>query len=167
MNGLFVRVTRANGSTLYESGLPKDASFDPDRVSSGAAALTQVSSRTEHLSGDADQLVCAVPFDSRDGSRFLIETGKPLKQSDSVLHGLLLTFAVGLPLVVAVAVAPEGGVVGGRRGWRWRTRRTVGVERRVRGCGRRHVQPGILQDQEGAAPKERWERACMVRIGIA
>jgi heavy metal sensor kinase len=58
-------------------------------------------------------IVCAVPFTSRDGSRFLVEAGAPLKQSESVLHGLLLTFALGLPLVVALAVA--GGYVLMRR----------------------------------------------------
>lgn len=113
INGLFVRVTRADGSTLYESGLPKDGSFDPGSVPPADGQLIQASSRVEHLPAGADLLVCAVPFTSRDGSLFLIETGSPLKQSDSVLHGLLLTFVVGLPLVVAVAIA--GGYVLMRR----------------------------------------------------
>jgi heavy metal sensor kinase len=57
-------------------------------------------------------MISAVPFTTRVGS-FVIEAGAPLKQSESVLHGLLLTFAVGLPLVVAVAIA--GGYVLMRR----------------------------------------------------
>jgi heavy metal sensor kinase len=105
LNGLFVRVTRADGSTLYESGLPRDGSFDPGDVNATRGDRTQVSSRVERLPGGADITICAVPFTSRDGSRFLIEAGAPLKQSENVLHGLLLTFAVGLPLVVAVAIA--------------------------------------------------------------
>jgi heavy metal sensor kinase len=104
LNGLFVRVTRGNGSKLYESGAPRDGSFDPARVSIASHDVSGASSRTEHLSG-TDLLICAVPFTSRDGGRYLIETGKPLAQSESVLHGLLLTFAVGLPIVVAVAIA--------------------------------------------------------------
>src|SRR4029079_3596965 len=49
-------------------------------------------------------LISAVPFTARDGLHFVIEAGAPLNQSESILHGLLLTFAVGLPLVVAVAI---------------------------------------------------------------
>lgn len=113
LNGLFVRVTRADGSTLYESGSPRDGSFDPRNVAAARTDPTQASSRVEGQSGGAELTICAVPFVSRDGSRFLIEAGAPLKQSASVLHGLLLTFAVGLPLVVAVAIA--GGYVVMRR----------------------------------------------------
>lgn len=113
LNGLFVRVTRADGSTLYESGSPRDGSFDPRNVSTARGDLTQTSSRIEHPSGGTKLMICVAPFTALDGSRFLIETGAPLKQSESVLHGLLLTFAVGLPLVVAVAIA--GGYVLMRR----------------------------------------------------
>jgi len=105
LNGLFVRVTRENGSTVYESGLPRDGSFDPAKVSLPNYVGSQAYSRTEHLPDGADLLVCSVPFSSREGDRYLIETGKPLAQSESVLHGLLLTFAVGLPIVVAIAIA--------------------------------------------------------------
>ncbi len=105
VNGIFVRVTRADGSTLYESGLPRDGSFDPGNVSAVRIDLTQASSRIEHLPGGSEMIVSAVPFTSRDETRFFVEAGAPLRQSESVLHGLLLTFAVGLPLVVAVAIA--------------------------------------------------------------
>jgi heavy metal sensor kinase len=105
INGVFVRVTRADGSTLYESGLPRDGSFDPRNVTAVSGDLTQASSRVEHSPGHPELIVCAVPFTSRDGSLFLVEAGAPLKQSENVLHGLLLAFAVGLPLVVAVAIA--------------------------------------------------------------
>jgi heavy metal sensor kinase len=113
LNGLFVRVTRADGSTLYESGSPRDGSFDPSIITATRGDLTQDSSRVEQLPGKAELMICAVPFTALDGSRFLIETGSPLKQSESVLHGLLLTFAVGLPVVVAVAIA--GGYLLTRR----------------------------------------------------
>ena len=113
MNSVFVRVTRADASTLYESGSPRDGSFDPGNVTAAPGDLTQASSRVEHPPGGPELIICAVPFTSRDGSRFLVEAGAPLKQSESVLHGLLLTFVVGLPIVVAVAVA--GGYVLMRR----------------------------------------------------
>ena len=113
INGIFVRVTRPNGSTMYESGPPRDGSFDPKKVAPASGDVAQSSTRVEQPSRGAELMISAVPFTTREGSRFLIEAGAPLKQSESVLHGLLLTFAVGLPLVVTVAIA--GGYVLMRR----------------------------------------------------
>ena len=113
INGRFIRVTRADGGILYESGVPRDGSFDPTGISAAYGGLSQVSSRIEHSSGGAELLISTVPFTARDGIRFVIEAGAPLNQSESILHGLLLTFAVGLPLVVAVAIG--GGYVLMRR----------------------------------------------------
>ena len=112
INGLYVRVTKSDGSTLYESGSPKDGSFDPGHLSA-PRDLSQAGSQVQRLPGGAELLICAVPFTGRKGDRFLIEVGAPLRQSESVLHGLLLTFGVGLPIVVAVAIA--GGYVLMRR----------------------------------------------------
>lgn len=109
IDGLFLRVTRADGSTLYESGSPKDASFDPRHVPAAPRDLSQALSRVERLPGGVKMMICAVPFTTIEGNLFLIEAGAPLEQTESVLHGLLLTLAVGLPLVVAVAIA--GGYV--------------------------------------------------------
>ena len=109
INGTFIRVTRPDGSSLYESGPPRDGGFDPGKVTVSRGDLTSASTRKEALSGETELMISAVPYTTREGSRFLIEVGAPLKQSESVLHGLLLTFAVGLPLVIAVAVA--GGYV--------------------------------------------------------
>jgi heavy metal sensor kinase len=105
INGTFIRITRPDGSKLYESGPPRDASFDPANVSAVRTDLTQESSRVERMSGDTGLLIVTIPFTSRDGTRFVIETGAPLKPSESVLHGLLITFAVGLPIFVAIAIA--------------------------------------------------------------
>src|SRR6185295_11858235 len=62
LNGLFVRVTRADGSTLYESGAPKDGSFNPRNVRAAQTDATQASSRGEGQSGGAELMICAVPF---------------------------------------------------------------------------------------------------------
>ena len=109
INGTFIRITRSDGSKLYESGPPRDASFNPANVNATRTDITQESSRVERISGGTELLISTVPFTLRDGARFVIEAGAPLKQSESVLHGLLLTFAVGLPIFVAIAIA--GGYV--------------------------------------------------------
>lgn len=82
LNGRFVRVTRADGSTLYESGLPKDGSFDPANVTAAPNDASVASSREEHLPGGGELMVCTVPYASRDKSRFVIEIGASLKQSE-------------------------------------------------------------------------------------
>lgn len=109
INGLFLRVTREDGSTLYESGSPKDGSFDPRQVLAVRPDLFEALSQAERLPGGVEMMICAVPFTTREGNRLLIEAGAPLEQTESVLHGLLLTLAVGLPIVVAVAIG--GGYV--------------------------------------------------------
>ena len=113
INGVFIRVTRHNETTLYESGQPRDGSFDPRKITPARVDLPETATRVERLPGGTDLMVCSVPYTTREGNSFVIEAGAPLKQSESVLHGLLVTFAVGLPLVVAVAIA--GGYVVMRR----------------------------------------------------
>jgi len=102
INGLFIRVTRTDGSILYESGPSRDGSFDPRNISHQAEKTG--TSRIERLPNGTNLMISAIPFTSRTGESFVIEAGASLKQSESVLHGLLLTFAVGLPLVIAVAI---------------------------------------------------------------
>jgi heavy metal sensor kinase len=105
-NDHFVRVTRADGSALYVSGTPISKGFDPAQVS--AAPLWSLSSgrdatREEHLSGGGELLIYSLPFTARDGSRYVIETGAPYESIEDALRGLLLTLAIGLPALIAVA----------------------------------------------------------------
>src|SRR5437667_268702 len=48
INGQFVRVTRADRSVLYASGLPKDQSFDPSHLFPLTGPVSQEFSREEH-----------------------------------------------------------------------------------------------------------------------
>ncbi len=103
-NDHFVRVTRADGSTLYISGMPVSEGFDPARVSTAPVSSARAATREEHLSGGGELLIYSLPFTARDGSRFLIETGASYESIEDTLRGLLLTLAVGLPVVIAVAM---------------------------------------------------------------
>ncbi len=103
-NDHFVRVTRADGSMLYVSGLPISKGFDPARVSAAPISSGRAATREEHLPGGGELLIYSLPFTARDGSRFLIETGAPYESIENTLRGLLLTLAIGLPVVIAVAV---------------------------------------------------------------
>ncbi len=104
-NDHFVRVTRADGSTLYVSGSPLNKGFDPAQVSAAPLSALRAVTREEHLQGGGELLIYSLPFTARDGSRFVIESGAPYDSIENVLRGLLLTLALGLPVVIAIAVA--------------------------------------------------------------
>jgi heavy metal sensor kinase len=112
---------------LYASGAPEDGSFDPAGLLAPPSGLGEARWREEHLTGGGELLVYALPFASRDGSRFIVETGAPYHQIEGVLRGLLLTLAVGLPVLVCIAVA--GGYVVMRRALRPVDELTQGAER--------------------------------------
>jgi heavy metal sensor kinase len=126
-NDHFVRVTRSDGSTLYVSGVPLNQGFDPARISAAPLASSVARARGEHLPGGGELLIFSLPFTSRDGSRFLIECGAPFDSIENVLRGLLLTLAIALPVVIAVAVG--GGYLIMRRALRPLDEIASGAER--------------------------------------
>jgi len=106
INGRFVRVTRANGSILFVSGMPKDKSFDPAAIHSLEGASREHSQEVT-VGEDRELLLHVLPYSNRDGDHFLVEVGAPYWQIEKVLHGLILAFGLGLPL--ALAGAAGGG----------------------------------------------------------
>jgi two-component system, OmpR family, sensor kinase len=116
INGRFIRVTRADGKQIFISGLPKDGTFDPARVPPPQLPVLRAFSHEVEMSDGHELLLHALPYESRDGARFLIEVAAPYNQIESVLRGLLLTFSLGLPLIVALAIS--GGYVLMRRALR-------------------------------------------------
>ncbi len=104
INSRFVRVTRSDGSLMYVSGVPQDGSFDPTGLLP-PVGINEAGTREVHLpQGDGELLLYTMPFIARDGSRFLVETGAPYDAIESVLHGLLLTLVLGLPVIVALSI---------------------------------------------------------------
>ena len=104
INGRFIRVTRADGKPIFISGLPKDGTFDPAHVPPPHLPVTQPFSHEVEMSDGHELLLHGLPYRASDGSQFLIEVAAPYNQIESVLRGLLLTFALGLPLIVALAI---------------------------------------------------------------
>lgn len=111
-NDHFVRVTRADGSSLYASGFPINKGFDPAQVSAAPLSLASAMMREEHLPGGGELLIYALPYTARDGDQFLIETGAPYDFIENTLRGLILTLAISLPLVILVAVAGGYWILG-------------------------------------------------------
>src|SRR6266542_438725 len=104
INGRFIRVTHANGRQIYVSGPPKDGTFDPALVAATRLPATREFTHEVEMSDGHELLLHGLPFPAGDGAQFLIEIAAPYNQIESVLRGLLLTFALGLPLIVALAI---------------------------------------------------------------
>jgi heavy metal sensor kinase len=106
LNDRFIRISRPDGSVLYTSGTPHDMSFEPIRVppiivGSGETRVTRV--KGEHL------LLVSEPFAVPGGGQYLVEVGASTLDAEHVLLGFVFTLGVGLPAVVALAVA--GGAI--------------------------------------------------------
>ncbi len=99
----FVRITRPGGGTLFESGYPKDRSFDPAQLPA-AELPPRENSREIPIPGGHDLMIYTLPYASPTGGQFLIDVGAPDRDIDETLHGLLVALSLALPLVVGVSI---------------------------------------------------------------
>jgi heavy metal sensor kinase len=105
----FIRITRADGSVLYRSGEPSDRSFLPDEVAAlPAPVLSQLRSKQRQPDGRALLIAAARTSDGGYG-RYTIEVGVSTASIAALLQRMLWLTAVGLPLIIVVAVS--GGYV--------------------------------------------------------
>jgi heavy metal sensor kinase len=103
ISGRFIRITRSDGSILYQSSAPRDKTFDPYEIQPAKRDMNQEFFRQENV-GTQLVLVHSFPFYTRDHKSYLIEVAASYQPLQSVLHGLLLNLALGMPLIVAGAV---------------------------------------------------------------
>jgi heavy metal sensor kinase len=100
----FIRVTRKDGTVLFQSVPPGDRSFDPAQFSVPKGPFTQGYFRTEDLHDGGRLRIYTLPFTGPDGSWYLIESGRTLDNADQVLHRLLLAMVLGLPVIVGASL---------------------------------------------------------------
>jgi heavy metal sensor kinase len=104
----FIRIARADGSLLYESGQPLDHSFDPTFVD--RASVNETTSWNAHPMPNGTKLfVYGMPFPRTGAMRYSIETGATNSHIEEVLRGLLLSLAIVLPLIIGAAIG--GGLL--------------------------------------------------------
>jgi heavy metal sensor kinase len=103
INGRFIRITRQDGTILYRSGPPRDGSFDPAKIS--AAPTTRKPIYRSEMVDRTPLSIYTYPYTTAQGKEFVIESGAPYQESRRVLEGLLGILAIGLPLIVAGAIA--------------------------------------------------------------
>ncbi len=99
----FIRVTRHDGTVLYQSGAPADQSFDPAEAPAAPASPQREFTRKEKLPDGRNLLIAAFRAAANDSSPYLVEVGAPTQAIETMLHHLLLLFGLGLPVVVLVA----------------------------------------------------------------
>src|SRR5438105_541286 len=109
ISGRFIRITRQDASTLYQSLAPINQNFLPSKVAVLRSWGSRPFSLVDSAAGSRPVLIEAVPFVTPAGSSFLIEIGASSRDIQSVLHGLVLTLLLGMPLIIAAGVL--GGIV--------------------------------------------------------
>jgi heavy metal sensor kinase len=100
-NDRFVRVTKGDGTVVYMSGKPNDQSFAPEEVPWPAKTLSGGSSGIVHA-GRHDLLIATVPFTIAQ-QKYLVEVGGSTTPIKNVLRRFLVSFLLGLFVVLALA----------------------------------------------------------------
>ncbi len=113
INDRFIRITRANGTLVYASGMPKDGSFDPAEVPALPPSSEPEFSRKIKLADNKTLLVAALNFKSPDNAAYLVEFGVLLDPVETMLNHVFLQLALGLPL--AIVIITSGGYLLVRR----------------------------------------------------
>ncbi|MGH9523855.1 MAG: sensor histidine kinase, partial [Terriglobales bacterium] len=109
LNGLFVRVSSSAGVVLYRSSfIPRDHSFDPNRVPPLLQEPRQEYLRTITGAGRSDLLIDALPVHLPGGGNLIVEVGSDMDNISSVLHTFGIILMLGIPVVVLTAI---GGAI--------------------------------------------------------
>jgi heavy metal sensor kinase len=116
INGRFIRVTKADGRQVFVSGEPRDRTFNPSLIPTPTLPSGQEFTKEVEMSDGHEVLLHGLPYRASDGTQYLIEVAAPYNQIESVERGLLWTFVLGLPLIVALAMG--GGYLLMRRALR-------------------------------------------------
>ena len=108
INNRFLRVSRQDGSIVYVSGTPHDASFDPAKIPVISTAKAS-NSPTRRWKGAREILIESVVYTAPGGRTYLVEAGSSIVPIVNILHGLLLISAAAIPMFLGLALA--GGYI--------------------------------------------------------
>ena len=102
-NDRFVRVSDGAGKVLFLSGAPIDHSFAPEDVPRWNGNEDRISSYQATAPGGTRLLVATQRIHVGNDT-FLIEVGGTLTANERLLHQLLMTLLLGLPVVLGVVI---------------------------------------------------------------
>ena len=115
LNARFIRVMDGRHSVLYLSKRTSDGLLEPALVPKALRQSEREYASEAFLPNGERVLVQVLPVITPDGN-FVVETGSLSGPIEAVLSGLMTTFALGMPVIVAVAIG--GGYVLTRRAMR-------------------------------------------------
>ncbi len=104
VNDRFIRVTRADGTVLYASGVPKDQSFDPTHLPALMPAPQREFYQKLQLPDGEILVDAALNYTAPDGQRYLVEVGVPFTPVATMLSHSFVQLAFGLPVALLVAI---------------------------------------------------------------
>ena len=103
LSGRFIRITRRDGTVLYESSDTRDSGIDASAVSQSNFKNNVRGFRSERQAGSQELLIYADPFRSSSGTNYLIETGLSLAPIQRILSSLRSIVLIITPLILLVA----------------------------------------------------------------
>lgn len=104
INGRFIRVTGADGGLIYSSENPRDGSFKADQIpAASGGAEGGYRPRVVDLNG-FPLVLQGASYTDPHGRVFLIETGAPYNLISRELKSIVLSFALGIPVFLTVAI---------------------------------------------------------------
>lgn len=98
----FIRISRGKGDVVYVSGPPQDHTFDPSAIPSAQSFTGRISERIEQVTGE--RLLIVGIKAALKGVSYDIEMGAPTDQIDSALRKHAVTFLIGQPFVIIIAI---------------------------------------------------------------
>jgi len=113
LKGRFVRIARPDGTVLFRSKDPRDGSFNPADVPALVKPMNLAVESATAGSGWHRIVMQRLLYKAPDHT-YIVEVGGSYWPIARVLHGLILIFIIGMPVVIAVAVA--GGYIIMRQG---------------------------------------------------
>ena len=115
LNARFIRITSDQGTILYLSPHTSDGLLEPLLVPNAPRLAQREYASEVFLPNGRRVLVQVLPVFTSEGT-FIVETGSLSGPIDAVLSGLMMTFAIGMPVLVAIAIG--GGYFLTRRAMR-------------------------------------------------
>ena len=103
LSGRFIRITRHDGTVLYQSGDTRDGVIDASSISRPDFYDGGGRFRSERQAGAHDILLYAQPFRSTSGTNYLIETGSSVAPIERVLSSLRGILLLATPLILIAA----------------------------------------------------------------
>ena len=103
LSGRFIRITRSDGTVLYQSGDTRDPVIDASAVSHPSFDHGDGRFRSERQAGSHDLLLYTLPFRSSSGTNYRIETGSSVAPIPHVLSSLRRILLLITPITLIAA----------------------------------------------------------------